>query len=633
MVNVPTNYIVTACVSDKRWFDLDAERTPTDRYDLGGNGGREHAGGRSGGDMRGGPHNSGSNPAGAPPLDCWVDDTAETVARRLINLMCPREVCTVCGEPRRRIVGEPEYVTANGDTSDGDAEWRHGRGGDVHGLGSTAPQSLTRHAPTLGWTDCGCKITETATQDLKLQSPVAMPSGPRETRDPRDHRHNYRPGVVLDPFANCEETPMSHCSWRHGDVFDRLAEIPDNSVDLIVTSPPFLALRSYLPADHPDKGKEIGSEATPAAFLSTLLALTREWRRILAPHGSIAVELGDTYSGSGGAGGDYDTGGIRDGAPKFSGSASADRKNKVLNDKGQRMQQGQGWPLAKSLCLIPSLYAGSLAYGHNLLNPADRIKPWRVRNVIVWHRPNPPVGALGDKVRPSTSYITVACVSDKRWFDLDAERTPYKEPDRIGTLLGHKKEPEYQGRASDGNTQSTWLNRPGRIIEDRGGAPPLDCWIDGDVWTIPTAPYKGAHYATYPIALPRRLINLMCPREVCVVCGEPRRRIVQVDGYVDNSGKPAAMDMNRPRVVDQRTRQFTPAGQDSSAHKLTTTLGWTDCQHNKWRRGLVLDPFAGSGTTLAAAAEQGRDAIGIDLDERNLDLARERLGLFLEDVT
>ena len=47
--------------------------------------------------------------------------------------------------------------------------------------------------------------------------------------------------------------------------------------------------------------------------------------------------------------------------------------------------------------------------------------------------------------------------------------------------------------------------------------------------------------------------------------------------------------------------------------------------------GLVLDPFAGSGTTLAAAAGLGRDAIGIDLDPRNLDHARNRLGLFLTE--
>lgn len=55
-----------------------------------------------------------------------------------------------------------------------------------------------------------------------------------------------------------------------GDVVERLGEIPDDSIDLVVTSPPFLALRSYLPADHPDKHAEIGSEATPAEFLDTI---------------------------------------------------------------------------------------------------------------------------------------------------------------------------------------------------------------------------------------------------------------------------------------------------------------------------------------------------------------------------
>jgi DNA modification methylase len=433
---------------------------------------------------------------------------------------------------------------------------------------------------------------------------------------------------------------VSVCRWLQGDVFDRLAEIPDQSVDLIVTSPPFLALRSYLPADHPDKGKEIGSEATPAAFLSTLLALTREWRRILAPHGSIAVELGDTYSGSGGAGGDYDTGGIRDGAPKFSGSASADRKNKVLNDKGQRMQQGQGWPLAKSLCLIPSLYAGSLAYGHNLLNPADRIKPWRIRNLIVWHRPNPPVGALGDKVRPSTSYITTACVSDRRWFDLDAERTasdtrnPRNELDEDGNPRYRRYRP---GARMEGGARADFQGG----ADNPAGAPPLDCWIDGDVWTIPTAPYKSAHYATYPIALPRRLINLMCPREVCVVCGEPRRRIVGEPEYVTANGDTSDDDAEW-RHGDVRGLGST-APQSLTRH--APTLGWTDCDcpignpnqwftaDEKYRRGVVLDPFAGSGTTGVAASESGRDSILIDIDERNLELARQRIGLFLEEVS
>ena len=97
-----------------------------------------------------------------------------------------------------------------------------------------------------------------------------------------------------------------------GDVFDRMAELEDGSVDLILTSPPFLALRSYLPADHPDKDKEIGSEPTPAEFVDTLLRLSAEWRRLLTPHGSICVELGDTFAGSGGSGGDYNENGLQE---------------------------------------------------------------------------------------------------------------------------------------------------------------------------------------------------------------------------------------------------------------------------------------------------------------------------------
>jgi DNA modification methylase len=435
---------------------------------------------------------------------------------------------------------------------------------------------------------------------------------------------------------------VSACRWMQGDVFDRMAELPDASVDLIVTSPPFLALRSYLPAGHPDKLKEIGSEATPAAFLSTLLALTREWRRILAPHGSIAVELGDTYAGSK-LGGVTSYGVIKDGQqtawkPNPYGSAS------ITRGGGHMDKLGPGWPLAKSLCLIPSLYAGSLAYGHNLLDPDDTIAPWRVRNLIVWHRPNPPVGALGDKVRPSTSYITTACVSPQRWFDLDAERTA---PGPIGGQTVALGKPT--GSRNDDNLPHYTNNHP-------AGAPPLDAWFDTtteDVWTIPTAPYKGAHYATYPIALPRRLINLMCPREVCQVCGEPRRRITEADAEAIeyNRGRRRGrieLDLERPPNNSRMPTGWGPngpSGGDGGAagfqRSNPATVGWTKCDclersasdpDKKWRRGLVLDPFAGSGTTLAAAAELGRDAIGIDLDERNLDLARQRIGLFLEET-
>lgn len=405
-----------------------------------------------------------------------------------------------------------------------------------------------------------------------------------------------------------------------GDVFDRMAVLETGSFDLIITSPPFLALRSYLPSGHPDKAKEIGSETTPAAFLDTLLALTAEWGRLLAPHGSIAVELGDTYSGSGGGGGDYYDEGLRAGQGKFAGSATQGRRSRAQDEAlgilTPRTRPGPGqrddmaaWPMAKSLAMIPELYAASLAYGRNLLtnepSPAGR---WRVRNFKPWIRSNPPVGALGDKERPATSYVTVATRAVDRYFDLDAVRT---------TAL-HTDGGPHARSASIGHTDGARrVNR----APNAAGAPPLDWWhhvdavIDAeldrrvtddaggavkargvhirraleragilttlDALDVSPKGYAGAHYAVWPPELVQRLIAEMCPRRVCTTCGQPSR---------------------------------------------------SDCGHGTWRLGHVLDPFAGSGTTLAVAAGMGHTAVGIDIDWRSADLAAERVGFWLEVI-
>lgn len=403
-----------------------------------------------------------------------------------------------------------------------------------------------------------------------------------------------------------------------GDVRDVLAAMPDSSVDLLVTSPPFLALRSYLPADHPDKHREIGSETTPAAFLDTMLGLTADWRRVVADWGSIAVEIGDTYSGSGGAGGDYGDGGMRNMQPRFAGSGSKHRMESAKPGSNSRLASGNGWPLSKSLCGIPTLYTWSLAYGRNLLtgdpSPAGE---WRVRNLLTWTRPNPPVGALGDKFRPATSFVTVATVDDKRWFDLDAVRTPVRPEEwrKAGQLSGE----------SYGGT----LNAHGQRIRhpDPAGAPPLDWWdandLDPDDWQplhrLPTQPYKGSHYAAFPVALPRRLIDAMCPSDVCTTCGEPRRRIVEREKVGSRTIGAAAAA--KPGGTDERLGPDADRFTDSAVR----TIGWTDCGHDTYRPGIVLDPFGGSGTTAVAAAQAGRDAVLIDLDHRNVDLARHRI--------
>jgi hypothetical protein len=331
---------------------------------------------------------------------------------------------------------------------------------------------------------------------------------------------------------------------------------------------------------------------------------------------------------------------------------------------------GNGWPLAKSLTGIPTLYAWSLAYGRNLLRsgltpedllrfidvaiddgvPADyalamgrvwldqarrydlgdarTFQPWRIRNVIVWARPNPSVGALGDKFRPATSYITVACRGAKRYFDLDAVRTPHTDPnpDRFIGKQDQRDRARVEVGLSSDNGKSSGGNP--------AGAPPLD-WHsdleDGDwLWKLSTQPYAGSHYATFPMALPKRLIEAMCPLRVCRECGRPSERIVEVTHDVEEQRRRREVGMVPKKGV---TTMRADGGAGTSF--LTTqnqTLGWSDCGHDNWRTGVTLDPFAGSGTTLEAAQAVGRHAIGIDLDHRNADLARDRVGMFLDVV-
>lgn len=395
-----------------------------------------------------------------------------------------------------------------------------------------------------------------------------------------------------------------------GDVWERMAGMDDGSVDLVLTSPPFLALRSYLPPDHPDKAKEIGSEPTPAEFLDTLLRLTAEWGRLVGG-GSIAVELGDTYSGSGGGGGDYLEGGLREGQPGFGGSAERAREGNAAHWR-QKNQQKDAWPLPKSLCFIPQLYGASLAYGRNLLtgepSPAGQ---WRVRNVVRWVRPNPPVGKLGDKYRPGTSEMIVATKCAGRWFDLDAVREPHK---------GNHKDGEVCGNNKGGKNGYSGAGRDIRVrVHNPAGAPPLD-W-----WEIPTAPYKGAHYATWPPALCERPIKSMCPERVCRTCGKAAERITGEVEYVRDGEPVGELD---PWPWDGGGKHTGKRGSrksnDGGVTRHAPTPGWSDCGHDDWRPGVVLDPFAGSGTTLAVATGLGRAAIGIDLDEQNVPLARER---------
>jgi hypothetical protein len=145
--------------------------------------------------------------------------------------------------------------------------------------------------------------------------------------------------------------------------------------------------------------------------------------------------------------------------------------------------------------------------------------------------------------------------------------------------------------------------------------------------------------------LPRKIIDCMCPRQVCRVCGVARERVVETGALAPTEqARITAWDRGKLNTAEDTggmAEALRAGGFIPNHERPRTTLGWTDCGctwdddgnetiSNQWRPGIVYDPFVGSGTTLAAAQDLGRDAIGCDLDPRNADLARERVGMFLE---
>lgn len=409
-------------------------------------------------------------------------------------------------------------------------------------------------------------------------------------------------------------------NWHveHGDALEVMRQLPDKSIDTFITSPPYWSLRSYLPADHPYKHLERGSEPNPGEFLDALLEVVDEAYRVLTDHGSLFINLGDTYAGSGGSGGDYTEGGMREGQPVFKGSAAQVRDPRVPSRDSEHYRRKAAGArkglqpygaFSKSLCAIPQAFMVSLVYGRNVLT-GKPCSHWRVRNWLTWAKPNPAVGQIIDKWRPATEPFIFAVKNQKQFYDLQAIRRPpkYGYIDQTRPAAVHRN--QVPGRAPQVMNPMT---ENGRINSHPGGAPPLD-WqeIPEDyIVQVPTQ-YDGAHFATFPPALIKDMIEATCPRRVCRTCGQPSERIVEP---TEEHQKYLGSDLYRTRDRAER-HQMGRARKDGGHPRIDAqyvTVGWTDCGHDDWRTGIVLDPFVGSGTSGVVARRLNRSFIGIEL--------------------
>jgi len=151
--------------------------------------------------------------------------------------------------------------------------------------------------------------------------------------------------------------PLADVRIYEGDVRDALREIPDESVQCVVTSPPYYGLRNY------GVDGQIGLESTVEEYVQTMVEVFREVRRVLRKDGTLWLNLGDSYNGSGGAGGDYGPGGLKEGQPKYPGRKLNGLKLKDLIGVPWRVAfalQADGWYLRSDI--IWCLSGGTRVY-------------------------------------------------------------------------------------------------------------------------------------------------------------------------------------------------------------------------------------------------------------------------------
>lgn len=269
-----------------------------------------------------------------------------------------------------------------------------------------------------------------------------------------------------------------------GNALDRIKELQSESVDCIVTSPPYYGLRSYLPEGHPDKTLEIGLEESPEAYIEKLVSLFRECRRVLKDTGTFWLNLGDSYWGGKGQSGRH-TSDVQ--LERFS-------RGETLSKPYSQVGGGYGTIApkdgkhdtykSKDLMMIPARVALALQ--------ADG---WWLRSAIVWHKVNAMPESIKD--RPTNDYEMVYLLtkSSEYFYDTDAIREPHKTENNIRT-----------------RDNESWANNAVTIPLGKGTRNSPLGRNKRAVWAINTRPYQDAHFATMPQELADTCIKAGCPK-------------------------------------------------------------------------------------------------------------------------
>jgi DNA modification methylase len=372
----------------------------------------------------------------------------------------------------------------------------------------------------------------------------------------------------------------------------RALPLPDESVDLIVTSPPYFALRDYKDGDKSLAG-QIGAEPTPEEFLEALWECSREWWRLLTPGGSLWVNLGDKYNSAQ--------------SGQQSGTLEGGDAAKRLNGRGHTAQVVR----RKSLLGLPWRYAIGMTDGKG--DPDE--KGWILRAEVIWAKPNGLPESVRDRVARKHEQWFHFTKSERYFSAVDAIREPHCRQWTPGRNGGHahKKAQAESGRQS--NLDKAGANTLGKL--------------PSSIWTVATEPLKVPaelgveHFAAFPTEFPRRVISGWAPtRGVCAECGEGLRPVI------DKKNIPTQKTYNGKNGFSHSTSGSGGVGYNPIPMRSEVQVtGWacTCDTPGTTRPAVVLDPFGGTGTTAAVAKALGCIGISNDLSASYTKLAKWRI--------
>ena len=280
-----------------------------------------------------------------------------------------------------------------------------------------------------------------------------------------------------------------------GDSLKVLKTFPDESINCVITSPPYWGLRDY------GVTGQLGLEKTPEEYVEKMVEIFQEVKRVLKKDGTLWLNLGDSYASNGREGGDID------------------------KDNGMDIERGRGrlnkHPTIKPKDIVGIPWRVALALQAN---------GWYLRQDIIWAKPNPMPESVTDRCTKSHEYVFLLTKSAKYYFDNEAIKevaTGY-DGGKDTMMKGSKKYKngnylaggnanslaikgrerwQYKNLQEDGQTPNTMHEK--RLVGEEYLSPVRN---KRSVWTVTTKPFREAHFATFPEDLIQPMVLAGCPK-------------------------------------------------------------------------------------------------------------------------